>query len=121
MTKMVNNHINEIKDIILNSIQRIVPQVTDVEISMEKTYNGRDYIEVTSTFFQTIPSIFKYLRITGVAEPYVEENGNIRLIFHFSYNWGNYTGGTNGTELGLMIFEIIDGHLYLKQPFTYSN
>ena len=121
MTKMINNYINEIKDIILSNLQRIVPQITDVEITMDKTYSGKDYVKIASTFFQTTPSLFKNLRITGYAEPYVDEKGNIRLIFHFSYRWENYSGGTNGTDLGLMIFEIRTEHLYLKQPFTYSN
>lgn len=121
MTQMINKYINEIKDIILINLQRIVPQITDVEIAMDKTYSGKDYVKIASTFFQTIPALFKNLRITGYAEPYVDEKGNIRLMFHFSYRWENYSLGTNGTDLGLMIFEIKNGHICVKQPFTYSN
>ena len=115
MTQMINKYI------ILINLQRIVPQITDVEITMDKTYSGKEYVKIASTFFQTIPSLFKHLRITGYADPYEDEKGNIRLIFHFSYTWETYSGGTNATDLGLMIFEIRTEYLYLKQPFTYSN
>ena len=43
------------------------------------------------------------------------------LYFNFSYYWETYSGGTNGTELGHIIFEIKNGHICVKQPFTYSN
>ena len=119
MTEITNKHIDKIKNIILGNLQRIVPQITDVEIAMDKTYSGKDYVKIASTFFQTIPSLFKNVRITGYAEPYVDEKGNIRLIFHFSYKWETYSGGTNGTELGYMIFEIKNDHIHVKQPFTY--
>ena len=121
MAGITNKHIDKIKNIILGNLQRIVPQITDVEITMDKTYSGKDYVKIASTFFQTIPALFKNVRITGYAEPYVDEKGNIRLIFYFSYKWENYSGGTNGTDLGLMIFEIKNGHICVKQPFTYSN
>ena len=52
MTKMINKCINEIKDVILSNLQRIVPQITDVEIAMDKTYNGKDYVKIASTFFR---------------------------------------------------------------------
>ena len=56
MTKMINKYINEIKDIILSNLQRIVPQITDVEIAMDKTCSGKDYVKIASIFFQTTPS-----------------------------------------------------------------
>lgn len=122
MTKMINKYINEIKDIILSNLQRIVPQITDVEIMMNKNFSGMEYIKAISTVFQTTPSLFKSVQITGSAQP-VENNetNTLVLYFNFSYYWETYSGGTNGTELGHMIFEIKNGHICVKQPFTYSN
>ena len=37
---MINKYINEIKDIILSNLQRIVPQITDVEITINKNFSG---------------------------------------------------------------------------------
>ena len=58
MTKMINKYINEIKDIILSNLQRIVPQITDVEIAMDKTYSGKDYVKIASTFFSDYTFVF---------------------------------------------------------------
>ena len=122
MTKMINNYINEIKDIILSNLQRIVPQITDVEITINKNFSGMEYIKAISTTFQTTPSLFKSVQITGSAQP-VENNetNTLVLYFNFSYYWETYSGGTNGTELGYMIFEIKNDNIHVKQPFTYSN
>ena len=120
MTQMINKYINEIKDIILSNLQRIVPQITDVEITINKNFSGMEYIKAISTTFQTTPSLFKSVQITGSAQP-VENNetNTLVLYFNFSYYWETYSGGTNGTELGYMIFEIKNDHIHVKQPFTY--
>lgn len=81
-----------------------------------------EYIKAISTTFQTTPSLFKSVQIAGSAQP-VENNetNTLVLYFNFSYYWETYSGGTNGTELGHMIFEIKNGHIRVKQSFTYSN
>ena len=38
MTKMINKYINEIKDIILSNLQRIVPQITDIVLKQPFTF-----------------------------------------------------------------------------------
>lgn len=122
MAGITNKHINKIKNIILGNLQRIVPQITDVEITINKNFSGMEYIKAISTTFQTTPSLFKSVQITGSAQP-VENNetNTLVLYFNFSYYWETYSGGTNGTELGYMIFEIKNDHIHVKQPFTYSN
>mgnify|MGYP001088808056 CR=1 FL=1 len=122
MAEITNKHIDKIKNIILGNLQRIVPQITDVEITMNKNYSGMEYIKAISTTFQTTPSLFKSVQIAGSAQP-VENNetNTLVLYFNFSYYWETYSGGTNGTELGHMIFEIKNGHIRVKQSFTYSN
>ena len=122
MAGITNKHIDKIKNIILGNLQRIVPQITDVEITINKNFSGMEYIKAISTTFQTTPSLFKSVQITGSAQP-VENNetNTLVLYFNFSYYWETYSGGTNGTELGYMIFEIKNDHIHVKQPFTYSN
>ena len=85
-----------------------------------KNFSGMEYIKAISTTFQTTPSLFKSVQITGSAQP-VENNetNTLVLYFNFSYYWETYSGGTNGTELGYMIFEIKNDHIHVKQPFTY--
>ena len=119
MAEITNKHIDKIKNIILGNLQRIVPHITDVEITMNKNYSGMEYIKAISTTFQTTPSLFKSVQIAGSAQP-VENNetNTLVLYFNFSYYWETYSGGTNGTELGHMIFEIKNGHIRVKQPFT---
>ena len=120
MTKMINKYINEIKDIILSNLQRIVPQITDVEITINKNFSGMEYIKAISTTFYTTPSLFKSVQIVSSSQP-IENNetNTLVLYFNFSYYWETYSGGTNGTELGYMIFEIKNDHIHVKQPFTY--
>lgn len=122
MAEITNKHIDKIKNIILGNLQRIVPQITDVEITINKNFSGMEYIKAISTAFQTTPSLFKSVQIAGSAQP-VENNetNTLVLYFNFSYYWETYSGGTNGTELGYMIFEIKNDHIHVKQPFTYSN
>ena len=122
MAGITNKHIDKIKNIILGNLRRIVPQITDVEITINKNFSGMEYIKAISTTFQTTPSLFKSVQITGSAQP-VENNetNTLVLYFNFSYYWETYSGGTNGTELGHIIFEIKNGHICVKQPFTYSN
>lgn len=123
MFKVTDNHINEIKGIILSNLQRIVPQITDIDIRMEKTCHGGDYYKVTSTRFQTTPALFKSVQIIGTAQPFENsETKKVEMIFKFSYHWETYSGGTNGTDLGYLIFRIYnEDEVRLKQPFTYSN
>lgn len=120
MAGITNKHIDKIKNIILGNLQRIVPQITDVEITINKNFSGMEYIKAISTTFQTTPSLFKSVQITGSSQP-VENNetNTLVLYFNFSYYWETYSGGTNGTELGYMIFEIKNDHIHVKQPFTY--
>ena len=120
MAGITNKHIDKIKNIILGNLQRIVPQITDVEITINKNFSGMEYIKAISTTFHTTPSLFKSVQITGSAQP-VENNetNTLVLYFNFSYYWETYSGGTNGTELGYMIFEIKNDHIHVKQPFTY--
>ena len=122
MAGITNKHIDKIKNIILGNLQRIVPQITDVEITINKNFSGMEYIKAISTTFQTTPSLFKSVQITGSAQP-VENNetNTLVLYFNFSYYWETYSGATNGTELGYMIFEIKNDNIHVKQPFTYSN
>lgn len=65
MAEITNKHIDKIKNIILGNLQRIVPQITDVEITMNKNYSGMEYIKAISTTFQTTPSLFKSVQIIG--------------------------------------------------------
>lgn len=123
MFKVTDNHINEIKGIILSNLQRIVPQIMDIDIRMEKTCHGEAYYKVTSTKFQTTPALFKSVQIIGTAQPFENtETKRVEMIFKFSYYWETYCGGTNGTDLGYLIFEIYnEDEVRLKQPFTYSK
>lgn len=116
-----------IEKYILVSLQRVIPQITDVVVSIDTDYCNRQYIKVKSSVFQTTPVIFKEIWIEGSCcnPSYDEEKNCFNLGFNFHYNWSQYNGGTNGTDFGYMRLTAYCKDSYndivLRQPFTYSN
>ena len=82
----------------------------DFEISEKEIYDGSLLITATSTTFNTTPVIFHDVRIVcrGMLRK-DEENDSYHLDMSCDYNYNLFGGGSNGSEFGVVHFNIFKG------------
>lgn len=80
----------------------------EVSLSESKTYDGRPLVKVKTTEFQSIPVIYKSIRIEGYGILKKDEKGDnvFRLRLPLSYYFNYFGGGSNGVDLGVCSFTI---------------
>lgn len=118
--KIDTDIISEIKNVILERFKRIItPQITDIQIINKVNRKGENYFEIESNLFQTYPVIFKNVQIYGTGTPYKEEN-KIFISFYFRYGFDYYGGGSNGVELGQMIFKLSENTIKVYKDLTFK-
>ena len=115
-------NVERIKEIISLALQRVVPQVNNVEISIKENYRKDKYFYVETNTFQSNPIMFKSIYVDGSATPYYEseEAKIVKLYFHFDFRWVSFNGGGNGTDLGRLEIDIVNGHVRVPDGFIYS-
>ena len=83
--------------------------VKEVFITEKRIYDGRLLVEVKTTEFQTVPTMFKSVRVEG--EGLINEDDKVfRLPLSLSFMWDCWDGGRNGVDLGLCRFTIYKGY-----------
>ena len=98
----------EVKNHILNEVQSSLIRLginAAIALVVSKDYRGNDYLTIESAKFQTMPVMFKYVMIKGTINVDEEsKEGGLLVYVSLDYHWKSFTGGTNGTELGRMVF-----------------
>lgn len=97
--------IAKLKTSLKNILCAIGVHVENVFITEKRIYDGRLLVEVKTTEFQTVPTMFKYVRVEG--EGFIKEDDKVfRLPLSLSFMWDCWDGGRNGVDLGLCRFTI---------------
>ena len=114
--------LGKIKNIISLSLQRAVPQVNNVELTIKENYRKDKYLYIETNTFQSNPIMFKTLYIDGSATPYCEneEAKIVKLYFNFNFRWVAFNGGSNGIDLGRIEIDIVNGHVRVPDGFIYA-
>lgn len=109
-----------ITEYIKNSLLRVVGK--ELSVSIHKCTDKSYTIETDK--FNTIPAIFKNVKITGdlFISDYEENEDYEQIYIRFSYKFEYFNGGANGTELGYMtlLSHKQFTHIVVKSDFTYT-
>ena len=81
---------------------------TQLTIVEDKDYKNEPYLAIDSIPFQTMPMIFKSIKLVG--EIYISENKNNEEVFYvlvrLDYKYHTFDNGTNGHQLGKIRYEV---------------
>lgn len=81
---------------------------TQLSIVEKKDYKNKPYLAIGSTPFQTMPIIFKTIKLNGYI--YVledEKNENIvKVVASLDYHYQTFDDGSNGHSLGRVQYEV---------------
>lgn len=105
------NNIKVMESAIKNMLARVGVCNVDVKISSINIYDGREMAVVETSTFNTIPAIYRGIKVDGSTfiEKDDENDGNYHLRFHLNYRFDYWKGGENGVELGDVWFIIANG------------
>lgn len=81
---------------------------TQLSLVEKESYVKTQYWEIDSTPFQTMPMIFKDIKLKG--DVYILEDGKkegvVKITVRLDYRYHCFDGGSNGHQLGLITYEI---------------
>lgn len=81
---------------------------TQLSIVEEKDYKNEAYLGIDSTPFQTMPMIFKTIKLDGhiyIMEDKKNEN-IIKIAIRLDYRYQTFGDGSNGHSLGMIQYEV---------------
>lgn len=100
--------IGKLKTSLKNILCAMGVHVKDVFITEKRIYDGRLLVEVKTTDFQTVPTMFKSVCVEG--EGFIKEDKEnskiLRLPLSLFFMFDCWDGGRNGVDLGLCRFTI---------------
>lgn len=76
------------------------------EFKVVKIVKGQTMDQLVTTDFQTTPVLFKRIHILGDVAVLKEDERYITLCIGLRYSYEHTNGGTNGCELGTIIYAI---------------
>lgn len=97
---------NNVLEYIISEINQSVARLginTTLSISEDKDYAGKEYLKVTSTPFQTMPVLFKEIKLKGKISLFEKDN-DVKIIVGLEYRYQTFDSGSNGHTLGTFIF-----------------
>ena len=81
---------------------------TQLSIVEEKDYKNENYLAIDSTPFQTMPMIFKTIKLDGhiyIMEDKKKEN-IIKITIRLDYRYQTFDDGSNGHSLGMIQYDV---------------
>lgn len=100
--KFTEKNIEQIKHELMTFISRFTSDVTAISIEPNKTFDGTEYLDITTNNIRMIPCVFQSLYIQGEAKEYKDEHDNECLWVRLLWCWKSFSGGSNGTELATL-------------------
>lgn len=95
----------------------------DFKISEKEIYDGSLLITATSTTFNTMPVMFRNVRVVCDGKLKKDEQGAYDLNMSCDYRYDLFDGGCNGNRIGLAHFRIFEGmdgkHRVIHQRFGF--
>lgn len=97
--------ITKLKTSLKNILCAMGVHVKEIFITEKRIYDGRLLVEVKTSEFQTVPTMFKSVRVKG--EGFIKEDKKVfRLPLSLSFMLDCWDGGRNGVDIGLCRFTI---------------
>ena len=89
----------------------------DITMKAKTTRFGDEVLDVHSSEIKVIPAMFNNVHIEGTG--YLTKDDNVENCFDFkiflNYRYESFSGGSNGTEIGVIKFRIInDGFVDIR-------
>lgn len=97
--EFTEKNIEQIKHALMPFIARFTSDVTAISVEPKKSFNGTEYLDITTNNIRMTPCVFKSLFINGEANVCKDEDGNEVLWVGLLWRWKSFGGGFNGTEL----------------------
>ncbi len=91
--------IEQIKAELLPVISRFTSDVTDISIEPKKSFNGTEYLDISTNDTRMTPRVFRSLSIRGEARACRGDNDAEHISVMLSWRWETFDGGSNGAEL----------------------
>ncbi len=113
LTDQLNKNVLDyiIKDVEL-TINRLGINAT-LYIRQDKDYKGNAFEKLVSTSFQTMPMLFKEIHIEAdynIRDMAEKPDSFMEVTLNLDYYYRTFDGGTNGHNLGRVIYEVDKGY-----------
>ena len=102
----------QVLDYIINDVETTIHRLginAQLSIEIEKDYRGNEYEKLVSTSFQTIPMLFKDIRLDGnitIRDKVDAPDDFLEVYVYLYYYYHTFDNGSNGHTLGRIVFEV---------------
>ena len=102
----------QVLDYIINDVETTIHRLginAQLSIEVEKDYRGNEYEKLVSTSFQTMPMLFKDIRLDGniaIRDKVDASNDFLEVYVYLYYYYHTFDNGSNGHTLGRIVFEV---------------
>ena len=102
----------QVLDYIINDVETTIHRLginAQLSIEVEKDYRGNEYEKLVSTSFQTMPMLFKDIRLDGniaIRDKVDAPDDFLEVYVKLDYYYHTFDNGSNGHTLGSIVFEV---------------
>ena len=102
----------QVLDYIINDVETTIHRLginAQLSIEVEKDYRGNEHAKLVSTSFQTMPMLFKDIRLDGniaIRDKVDAPNDFLEVYVYLYYYYHTFYNGSNGNTLGRIVFEV---------------
>ena len=102
----------QVLDYIINDVETTIHRLginAKLSIEVEKDYRGNEYEKLVSTSFQTMPMLFKDIRLDGniaIRDKVDAPDDFLEVYVYLYYYYHTFDNGSNGHTLGRIVFEV---------------
>lgn len=102
----------QVLDYIINDVETTIHRLginAQLSVEVEKDYRGNEYETLVSTDFQTMPMLFKDIRLEGnilVREDVDAPDDFLEVYIDLDYHYHTFGNCNNGHTLGRIVFEV---------------
>ena len=102
----------QVLDYIINDVETTIHRLginAQLSIEVEKDYRGNEYEKLVSTSFQTMPMLFKDIRLDGniaIRDKVDAPDDFLEVYVNLDYYYHTFDNGSNGHTLGSIVFEV---------------
>ena len=107
---LTNEMLLEIIDATKNSLLKLCIPDVDIKLEIKKDRLGKEYIKLLSSTFNSVPVIYKSIRISGIGglTPVPDHEGVYDLKINIEYTFKYFNNGENGVDIGTLHFRTFE-------------
>lgn len=102
----------QVLDYIINDVETTIHRLginAQLSVEIRKDYRGNEYEEFVSTSFQTMPMLFKEIRLEGsiaIRDKVDAPDDFLEVYINLDYHYHTFGNCSNGHTLGRIVFEV---------------